>query len=88
MSAEFTITGHHTHVAVVGGHHWPAWEHPDGIHVAVDLRLFEQGSMDAPKKTFQPEELRKLGVPEETIEAASKCSPISGFCLMSKRRAI
>jgi hypothetical protein len=38
----------------------------------VDLCLFTRG-VPPLRLSFQPDELRKLGVPEETITAAGKC---------------
>ena len=89
MSAEIRLQGTHTHVAKVGDGHWPAWVYDDA-HVIVDLRLFERTEkgvqVASHKLTFRPDELRKCGVPEETIEAAAKCEPIQGFCIMPRKR--
>jgi hypothetical protein len=85
MSAEATIQGMHTHVATINGTHWPAWEY-DAEHVIVDLRLFKSGAQ-ALEKAFRPEELQRIGIPQETIDAAAKCEPIQGFCLMPRKRS-
>jgi hypothetical protein len=89
MSAEATISGMHTHVAKVGNGHWPAWVY-DERHVIVDLRLFKRtepgAAVASQEREFRPDELRKAGVPEETIQAAAQSEPIQGFCLMPRKR--
>lgn len=84
-----TIQGPSTHVArFPGGSSWPAWEY-DEQYVIVDLRMFEPTSKGAQvashRLTFQPDELRKVGLPEETIQAASTSTPIQGFVFSLKK---
>lgn len=75
------ITGAHTHVIRFGTGQFPAWEMPDGTF-AVDLRFL---GPDGQTPVFSIEELRKVGVADDMIEAARTSAPTAGFVLVRGR---
>jgi len=66
-------------VVTINNTHWPACRNPR--RTLVDLRLFDPTDRSPkPRLMFRPDALRKLGVPEKLIEAATQSDP-QGFIL-------
>jgi len=64
----------HDSVVTINDTHWPAYRKENGT--LVDLRLFDPNDRSSkPRLIFQPNALRRVGIPEALIEAAAQSNP-------------
>jgi hypothetical protein len=70
----------HDSVVTINNTHWPAYQKEDGT--LVDLRILDPNDRSPkPRLVFQPDALRKSGIPEAMIEAAAQSDP-AGLVLL------
>ncbi len=94
--ALYVVEGPSTHVVTIKTEkqdfHFPAWV-ADENYLIADLRLFPHWQPGDPPLlssrdlVFQPDELRRLEVPEHYIKAATESVPIPGFILVPRKKA-
>ncbi len=64
----------HDSVVTINDTHWPAYRKENGT--LVDLRLFDPNDRSSkPRLIFQPDALRRVGIPKALIEAAAQSNP-------------
>ncbi|PYU20638.1 MAG: hypothetical protein DMG30_20455 [Acidobacteria bacterium] len=64
----------HDSVVTINNTHWPAYRKENGT--LVDLRILDpEDRSPKPRLVFRPDALRKSGIPEGLIEAATRSDP-------------